>query len=309
VREMRVPLKVLLISLCVIVAAGFVVFYGIWRGPPKPPEAPKMIPKILSWSNSKTRNDSIMFLVSLGEEVLFTVDAVNVTRYEWEVNKRLVQNSTDPSFSFKVPNAKGIWEIHLSAIGSGKPTCGIPPQADCEWVISTLSRDEAPDFFDYFADAKWANRTVKDPWGRSLPEWTFENDFRWANVPGWPILSHRWTQAPYEKIPGIPLPSWATASERQYGETPTALMRTPSTTAYGTFDFWFRFPGGFYIPLGGGSGPRTETQFDYIDDGAGHIYHYTKTSDYHNYAIGHHDSGFGPTSQWYKLRIIRTPDG
>ncbi|RJS77947.1 hypothetical protein CW711_05780 [Candidatus Bathyarchaeota archaeon] len=305
----KVPKAAYLAALCLIIALSSFLAYLFIHGPFKPPEPERVIPNIISWSNNKTNDADRMFLVEPGETVEFTVNAEKAARFEWTVNKQLVQSSTSPKFVFRVPNAKGIWEIHVAAVGEGEPKCGIPPQADCEWVISTLSVDEAPDFFDYFTDGKWANRTETDPWGRPLPEWRFENDFRWANVPGWPITSHCWAQAPFKKIPGIPIPSWATASERQYGETPTAMLIAPSTTAYGTFEMWFRFPGGGWVPPGGGSGPRTEVQFYYIDDGFGHVYSYTKTSDSHNYAIGHHDSGFFPTDEWYHLKIIRTPDG
>jgi hypothetical protein len=101
--------------------------------------------KIVSWTNSKTQSHKRMFLVQQGEKVVFTVEAEGASDYEWQVNKAVHDEATGDTFAWTVPNEKGIWEIHLKVIGGGG-------EAHQEWVVSMLSKKEAPDFFDYFAD-------------------------------------------------------------------------------------------------------------------------------------------------------------
>jgi len=243
-------------------------------------------PSLLSWFNNKTGDDDRMFLVEPGETVVFTVEAANVTRFEWEINKLLVQNSTNRSFTFTVPDEKDIWEIHLTIVGTeGK--------IHHEWVVSTLTEDEAPTFFDYFVDAKYMNRTELDPWGRPLPEWTPSEGYS-------PM-----------KVSKCFLEPTGTGSQ----------LEAASTAAYGTWIITFKSPTGYFIPPRGGAGPRTQIYYYFII-GPTDIYFYNKETGGHNYfgryyvpteAGGAHqfdrDAGFKITRGWYKLTIIRTPDG
>jgi len=127
-------------------------------------------PSIVSCSSSggHTKNkdgpQDRMYLVKGGDKITFTVKAEGAERYIWQVNKKVQKGAEGNTFTFTVPNEKGIWEIHVIAV-SGKD------KAHAEWVVSTLTKSEAPDFFEYFTDGKYKNRTETDPWGRKLPEW------------------------------------------------------------------------------------------------------------------------------------------
>jgi len=128
-------------------------------------------PIIRDWSSTgghpvnKDNPKDRMYLVKGGDKITFTVKAKGAEKYIWQVNKEVQKGAEGNTFTFTVPNEKGTWEIHVIAI-SGKD------KAHAEWVISTLTKEEAPTFFDYFTDGKWTNRKQTDPWGRTLPEWS-----------------------------------------------------------------------------------------------------------------------------------------
>ena len=140
----------------------------------------KGVPVILDWSSHggrvKNKEDERdrMYLVQSGDRIIFQVKARNAREYEWQVNKVVQEGVTGSSFIWVVPEGKGIWEIHVVARGEGGET-------HHEWVVSNLSGDEAPDFFDYFTDGRWRDRSETDPWGRPLPEW-MKNDRRPGEV-------------------------------------------------------------------------------------------------------------------------------
>lgn len=113
--------------------------------------------EVASWTNSKTGSAKRMFLVSQGEKVTFRVRGPESCR--WFVNKK-IQEESKPAFKWTVPGRKGIWEVRAEG-----------GESYAEWVVSTLPREEAPDFFDYFTDGKIKGRQETDPWGRKLPEW------------------------------------------------------------------------------------------------------------------------------------------
>ena len=127
-------------------------------------------PVIVRWTSSgghtKNKDDErdIMYLVKSGDEITFTVRAKGAERYQWQVNKVVQEGAKGNSFTWTVPEEKGIWEIHLSASNADG-------EAHQEWVVSTLSIDEAPTIFDYFADGRYYGREQTDPWGRKLAEW------------------------------------------------------------------------------------------------------------------------------------------
>ncbi len=105
-----------------------------------------------------------MYLVKPGDKITFQVKAENAEKYEWQLNKKVQKEAKGNSLIWTVPNEKGTWEIHVKV--SNKDG-----QIHQEWVISTLTKAEAPDLFDYFSDRKVNGRTGEDPWGRPLPEW------------------------------------------------------------------------------------------------------------------------------------------
>ncbi len=115
-------------------------------------------------TTNKTVPKDIMYLARPGDKITFTVKADGADKYVWQVNKVSDKQAKGNSFVWTVPSEKGIWEINLNAVGGKEET-------HREWVVSTLSKQEAPDIFDYFSDGKYYGRSATDPWGRKLPEW------------------------------------------------------------------------------------------------------------------------------------------
>jgi len=279
----------------VVVLSGFVI-NGAWavgaealNGQVGQRKSISSTVRISSWFNTKTGDKKRMFLARSGEKISFTVICEGAEKYEWRVNKK-VQKDTGKTFTWTVPDDKGIWEIHVRASKGNA-------EARNEWVVSTLKVSEAPDFFDYFTDGRFSNRRQTDPWGRRLPEWK---------------VKHSWGIAPqavrFMLEPG------------KEGEKCTYAITAPSTTAYGTWRFKFRFPMGYFIPPNGGSGPRTSLYYEFIGGSTGHAYRYNKVSDSHNYFYEVYypgnvrlhmdeDSGFTQGRGWYTVTIIRRKDG
>jgi len=115
-------------------------------------------------TRNKTNAADVMYLAEPGDVITFSVTAEAAETYEWQVNKRVQRGATGRTFRWRVPREKGIWEIHV-VVSNGEGA------AHHEWVISTLSAEEAPAFFEFFADGRYKNRSEMDPWGRKLPEW------------------------------------------------------------------------------------------------------------------------------------------
>ncbi|MCK4624741.1 MAG: PQQ-like beta-propeller repeat protein [Phycisphaerae bacterium] len=109
---------------------------------------------------NKTGDEDLMYLVKSGEKTTFTVKADGAEKYTWQVNKKAQAKATGNTFAWTVPDEKGIWEIHLTVSNKDGAT-------HQEWVVSTLTRSEAPVIFDYFCP----DRSQKDPWDRPLPKW------------------------------------------------------------------------------------------------------------------------------------------
>jgi hypothetical protein len=99
-------------------------------------------------SNTKTNDDSSAFLVSTGDEITFSISPNNAEKidgYNWYVNKKN-QSFYSNDFNFIVPQGienypdSEIWEIHVDGTYSNGTTI------TREWLISSLSEDEAPEF-------------------------------------------------------------------------------------------------------------------------------------------------------------------
>ena len=84
--------------------------------------------------------------------------------------KKVVRGARNSErFEWTLPRARGIWEadvIEKNADG----------EAHHEWVPSTLTANEATDFFDYFSDGQFVLQQEQDPWGPSLPNWYAVSD-------------------------------------------------------------------------------------------------------------------------------------
>jgi hypothetical protein len=125
--------------------------------------------------NSKTKDDSYSFMVSENEDIAFYVeapDADQIVSYDWFVNKNKQVEDTN-SFDFTVPSgdisqpSSCIWEIRVEGLYENDT------RIIREWLISSLTEDQAPDFIDYFIDRdnRWRNGFVLDPWGRQFPSY------------------------------------------------------------------------------------------------------------------------------------------
>ena len=257
--------------LCLFILAMVVLILGV-RGAVLTAAGPTGL--IVSWKNSKTGDADRMFLVKPGETITFSVVTSGVDEYQWQVNKKVQDGVTGDSFTWTVPDEKGIWEIHLKVSGSGA-------EAHTEWVVSTLSTDEAPDIFDYFADKKAQGRTETDPWGRALPEWSGD------------------------------LPDLTTCSIRT---DPHVDMTIPSTITEGTWIFWYRFT----YPSSAGHGGNTHISFYPVHKRDVTAYTWEKVWDAHHHCcVAHYQiidmpfsmdydgTGVYEDGEWHKVILIR----
>ena len=105
-------------------------------------------PSITNWSSTggtttnKDNPQDLMYLVQPGDEITFSVTANEACNYNWSVNK-VDQGINSNAFTFTVPSlncsqdlSKCIWEIHAKVYNDNG-------EAHHEWVISTLSEEEA----------------------------------------------------------------------------------------------------------------------------------------------------------------------
>ena len=226
---------------------------------------------------NKDSEQDLMYLVKEGDTIEFSVTVNKKANFIWEVNK-VEQGVNSNTFTFKVPNEKGIWEIHVKAYTEDE-------EAHHEWVISTLSEDEAPTIFDYFTDKKSYGRTEKDPWNRPLPEWSGEEEY-----------------APHASKGFVDSSEGITYSS------------TPSTIAYGTWKFKYRFPEA--MRTCGGEG----ISFTYISTSGEDwgSFSFSQCCDSHHHCVISHseadfsidyDDGVVLRDKWYTVTIIRTREG
>ena len=254
--------------------------------------APPVIKEISSTgghTQNKTGPHDRMYLVKPGDKIVFTVKAKGADKFVWLVNKQVQSGVNGNTFTLTIPRrAKGIWEIHVQAVGKD----GV---AHAEWVVSTLTKEEAPDIFEYFTDGRFTNRMETDPWGRTPIDWYTVAD-----------------QSP-------PDPSRCYLQSASSGPTDdegnvNSTIYTPSDIAYGTWIFKFLLPADHYDGRGG----WTHLRFCFIDaeDPTIPPFWYVRSMDSHNYTgLGHvnridHDCGWSPVRKmWHEVKIIRTPDG
>jgi len=285
-------------------------------------------PSITNWSSSggnttnKDNPQDLMYLVLPGDEITFSVTTSEPCTFNWSVNK-IDQGINSNTFTFTVPSlncsqdlSECIFEVHVKAYNDNG-------EAHHEWVISTLSEEEAPDFFDSFTDKRYWNRTDKDPWGRSLPEWgeTICNNY----IIDTPVGIYDSSKGYLEKKPKEP-------DESDYCYAGKKIFAN-STTTYGTWiiryqgslDYYFIHPG--------------EDELDRIYSTYGN-YHYSHAGT--GWYIGHlwiegrhrvayYNESYGESAKryslaykrgineygsylsyipgWVELKIIRTPEG
>ncbi|MDY7011203.1 MAG: hypothetical protein SVV80_10705 [Planctomycetota bacterium] len=266
------------------------------------PESAAPVIKDFSSTGGRTTNKTdpkdLMYLVKPGDKITFSVKAEGVQNYVWQVNKKVDNKAKGDSFTWTVPNEKGIWEIHVQAGGAyrqlAKSTSkhkeirqeGIKQHlwggAHQEWVVSTLSAEEAPALFEFFTDMKTAGRTETDPWGRKLPEWKRKT----------PDVSQGFARGP----------AWTT---------------TESKTAYGTWRFRRKFIDPFYHQVGGYVGlyyimkEHNKNSYLYGDNMDTH-HHCTINNKEHGragFSIEYDGAGVWDDGQWRQVTIVRTRDG
>ena len=240
-------------------------------------------PSIIDWYSSgghpryKDDNKDLMYLVEKGDLIEFSVTVDEPASFSWKVNK-IEQNKSSNKLVFSVPEEDGIWEIHVIAYNEFG-------ESHQEWVISTLNEEEAPEIFDYFTDKKSFNRSMTDPWNRTLPEWSGGSDYA-------PHVSKGFVDSSEEE-------TWATI---------------PSSIAYGTWRFKYRFPEAMERCGGEGIG------FTYINAYGENwgSYRFSQCCDSHHHCVISHskaefsidyDDGVVLRDNWYTVTIIRTHDG
>ncbi|MDY7011686.1 MAG: hypothetical protein SVV80_13195, partial [Planctomycetota bacterium] len=263
---------------------------------------------------NKTGQTDRMYLVKPGDKITFVVKADGAEKYVWQVNKQVVEGADEQSFTFTVPNEKGIWEIHVKAVSDDK-------EAHQEWVISALPKAEAPDIFDYFSDGKYYGRSVTDPWGRKLPEWG--------------------ETGPKDYIQKKPNDIYS-AENGYLQKKPQAKgnLFLPSTAVYGTWRIKYKGSLGYYFVGREGNNNRIQPVpgiYCYAHAGtgfySGHFWfkghtspdlfkgRFQKNITYTSYgyprrqsfawrrSIAEYGSFLGNVSGWVDAKIIHTPDG
>ena len=230
-------------------------------------------------SNKDSLQDT-MYLVKEGDSVTFKVTTDEVSNFTWEVNKAVVFEESDltlSSFTFNVPIRAGIWEIHVKAWNK-------LGEDHLEWVISTLSAEEAPVVFDYFTDGKCRNRTKTDPWGRPLPEW------------------YDWHEKYYPNTSKL----WADTDNNES----TVYITTLSNVTEGTWKFRYRFPKGVetseipWAEIYFMDDSESDISYVYPVESTAH-HHVTIRHDGESFSIDYDGVGFYHTKFWYEVTIIR----
>jgi len=227
-----------------------------------------------------------MYQVQPGSAMSFSVMSSVVASFEWQINKavtRTAEGVASDTLAWTVPNAQGIWEIHLRVFNA-------EGEAHHEWVVSTLSPAAAPIFFDYFADLKYDSRTEQDPWDRDLPVWTI-----------YPLT------APLADASKGYLRPDETADG-----TPTS--RTDATIPFGTWRFRYRFPDGntgawgfnFYHAYQ--SGVTYNSAFGKCADTHHHCTTPRGLPGGGSFSMDYDGGGWGEDGRWHEVRIIRTPE-
>ena len=247
-----------------------------------------VVPIITGWSSTggitqnKDNAQDIMYLVTQGDNLTFTVTVDQTLDYEWQVNKSTENSVNSDTFNWTVPNEDDIWEIHLKCWN------GSDEEVHMEWVVSTLSTEEAPDFFDYFADLKHNGRIQKDPWDRTVNDW---------NEYGDPMDTSRGFIRPF-----------GTEDIR-----PQPYVESTHIPKYGTWKFRYRFPDGNTGHFGFSCYYNASSEVNYNC-------YYGKCSDSHHhcsvprglngsqFSIDYDSGGWCEDGNWHEVTIIRTPE-
>ncbi len=279
-------------------------------------------PKLEGWSNSRTKDDKTMFLVKPGEKITFSVRAEGAPINEWTVNKKVTKNPPNirlksNSLFWTVPNEKGIWEVHVTA----RDTKG--GEVHAEWVVSTLSKKEAPTFFDYFTDKQYSKRKGRDPWGRPLPKWGTwalsaawtEWQELWGYLPGgkWGRSAGEWAKKFADPdCSGCFVQAPAEAPVPNYKRHLMVFLRNKTAIEYGTWKFRYRFPNGKAQMKGG----KTHLRFYYAHVGGYYCYPFwyaVACDGFQAFRVGaskfDNDQKFPVDKNWHEVTIIRTKDG
>ncbi|WMW23231.1 putative Ig domain-containing protein [Methanolobus mangrovi] len=238
--------------------------------------------------NSKT-GESYSFIVDEGEEISFSImlsDAMNISKYTWYVNKE-DQAVDSNDFKFVVPSGNisnppsCIWEIRV--VG----TYVNNTEVIREWLTSSLTEDQAPDFIEYFSDRNnyWRTGYIGDPWGRKIPQYDAEDNFIATGV--------------------------YTGSDSSLSDMLTCKL----DITYGTYKFKIRNPG------------VLDSAYFKVTDKAGYNWNIDWTAnEFHDYfsivsnayiPISRRWLGQAPGVHWWKsdgehwreITIIKTPDG
>lgn len=112
-------------------------------------------------SNSATISD-LMFLVNSSECWQFTS---GLTTPNWTVNNVLQSNITD-LFNWTVPNSSLDYSKNIYEIRAYNDTQTV------EWLVSSLTAEQAPNIIDSFSDGAYNGVRESDPWGRTAANWT-----------------------------------------------------------------------------------------------------------------------------------------
>ncbi|MCK4626898.1 MAG: hypothetical protein KAV00_16420, partial [Phycisphaerae bacterium] len=74
-------------------------------------DSSELPPEITGWTNTKTGNQQLGFLVSQGEDIDFSITTSGAPDdFTWTVNG-VDQSNDDPTFHFTIPSQNGIWRI------------------------------------------------------------------------------------------------------------------------------------------------------------------------------------------------------
>ncbi|MCK4624215.1 MAG: PQQ-like beta-propeller repeat protein [Phycisphaerae bacterium] len=237
-------------------------------------------PRITSWSNTKTADRKMAFLVKPGQKITFSVKAEGVEGYEWQVNKAIQQSKSD-TFTWTVPDEKGIWEIHLKAINKDGT-------AYREWVVSTLAKSKAPVHFEYFCP----DRSQKDPWGRPLPKWDKE-----INSPDW--MLHGAAITPSKMAYG----TWIWRHKYRLKGEKGSLSGLKYARKRGSFSWKLSHGDDRYYLA---NRPGGESWDIWVRLAHGLIHVHCMGRSVHGECCSHMDLD---TDEWFEVRIIRTKDG
>ncbi|MCK4626007.1 MAG: right-handed parallel beta-helix repeat-containing protein, partial [Phycisphaerae bacterium] len=149
-----------------IVAAGLLIALGmvgtVNAQMPDPP-------KVVSSSDSKTAGKKTVFQVKPGEKITFSVKAKGAEKYQWLVNKAIRKGAEADSFTWTVPDKKGMWKILLKTTSKARQKWGREKAASCDkWLSAQEHGKKFP---------KEKNRFVRDI--ADIYTWPVQSETEW----------------------------------------------------------------------------------------------------------------------------------